>query len=501
MTDPAELQVRGGPGGVSAHLEDLERAGRLLRDIAEELAVQGRAVLGVALDPGLQVTAALAPVTFARAEAALTTTALGPAGLLSLAARAELLGSGVLGVADGYRTADAVAAASLRTTATLVGQVVGRTAGALAPGLLVATVVVVVGLGAASGTDRTGRARLGPLRTLGGLTLRLLADHAALTEAVIPVLPGVIGGLSATVPGAGPIVAWGFGSPLGPTTVAEVAGGVGALGGLAGVATGGRPWFRESNDVQVRVTPAVQRPPLTGTADVLGRIPVTPTGRPQIHVERVDTPAGRAWVVAVPGTADWSPAAGPTPFDLTGDVRLMAGQRSAGMTGVVEAMRAVGVRRGEPVLLAGHSQGGLIAAAVAADPVVRREFSVSHVLTSGAPVASIPVPDEVQVLSIEHSDDLVPRLDGAVNDDRANWVTVTAPAPTAELPPADRAEPLLAHRAGLYRSTAERVDLSDDPSIARWRSGLTPFLDAPGGSRQPGSGASWDVDVSRVGTG
>jgi pimeloyl-ACP methyl ester carboxylesterase len=172
------------------------------------------------------------------------------------------------------------------------------------------------------------------------------------------------------------------------------------------------------------------------------------------------------------------------------------------MAGVVQAMRALGVRKGEPVLLVGHSQGGLIAAALAADPAVRREFTVSHVLTSGAPVASIPVPAEVQVLSIEHSDDLVPRLDGSPNHDRPNWITVTAPAPTDGLPAADRAEPLLAHRAQLYQQTAERVDRSTDPSILFWRSGLAPFVDEahrPAGGN-PGSGAGWDVVISRVGT-
>jgi pimeloyl-ACP methyl ester carboxylesterase len=223
-----------------------------------------------------------------------------------------------------------------------------------------------------------------------------------------------------------------------------------------------------------------------------------------IHVERIDTGSGRHWVVTIPGTARWSPVAGRTPIDLSGDVRLLAGERSAGMTGVVAAMRAIGVRKGEPVLLAGHSQGGLIAAGLAADSSVREEFSITHVLTSGAPVASVSVPEPVQVLSIEHSDDLVPRLDGSVNRDRPNWITVSTPAPTAGLSPSDRSEPLLAHRLELYRSTAERVDRSVDPSIAFWRGGLAAWLPPPqaasgmaGGPQVPG--AAWDVEISRVG--
>jgi len=515
MSDPGQLQVRGGAGGVSAQLEDLERAGELLRIAAGGLAEHGRTVAAMSIDPRLQLTAALSPMTFARAEAALAAAAFGPGGLFALATRTELLGTGALTVAKGYRTADAAAAGLLRAVATLTGQAIGLSLGVPTQGLGARAVVTILELsGAVRDTDapessdgsartRPGSSRLPePLRRIGGLTLRLLADHARLTEAVIPAVPGVLGGLSITVPGGPLLTARVFGHPVAPTTVAEVGTGLGVIGGLVPGGTGGPPWFRESGQIQTRMTPAPWHRPPSGTAELLGRIPEAPPGRPRIHLERIDGTAGRRWVVSVPGTADWSSIAGRTPLDLTGNIRLMAGERSAGMAGVVQAMRTIGVRKGEPVLLVGHSQGGLIAAALAADPKVRREFTVSHVLTSGAPVASIPVPAEVQVLSIEHSDDMVPRLDGSANHDRPNWITVTAPAPTAGLPAVERTEPLLAHRAQLYQSTAERVDRSTDPSILVWRAGLAPFLDgAPGfAAGNPGSGAGWDVEISRVGT-
>jgi pimeloyl-ACP methyl ester carboxylesterase len=214
-------------------------------------------------------------------------------------------------------------------------------------------------------------------------------------------------------------------------------------------------------------------------------------------------------VVSIPGTATWSPIPGRTPFDATGNDRLMAGQRSSGTAGVVAALHAVGVRKGEPVLLVGYSQGGLLAAATASDPAVRREFTVSRVITTGAPIAAIPVPDDVEVLSIEHSNDLVPQLDGSANPDAPNWVTVRAPAPsgnsvstgqsstgqvsTGQLSTA-QSDPLWAHQMELYQQTAALVARSSDPSITAWRAGLAPFV---GGSRP---GAAWDVDVSRVAT-
>jgi pimeloyl-ACP methyl ester carboxylesterase len=319
-----------------------------------------------------------------------------------------------------------------------------------------------------------------------------LAAHAALTEAAIPVLAGAIGGFTRAASGGRAISAR---ARVGePAPVAEAVFGLAALGDLAGIVTTGSHRFRERSELELRVAPATRPRPASGIADLLARIPVAPNDHPAIHVERIDSALGRSWTVSIPGTASWSSVAGRTPFDATGNVRLISGGRSAGASAVLAAMRAAGVRKGEPVLLVGHSQGGLIAATLAADPAARREFSISHILTSGAPVASIPIPDRVQVLSVEHSDDLVPRLDGAANPDRQNWLTVSAPAPSASLPA--RTEPLVAHRLELYRRTAERIDASTDPSILHWRAGLSSFLGQAAG---PASGAGWDVEVSRSG--
>jgi hypothetical protein len=493
MSDPGELQVRGGVGGVAAQLEDLERAADRLCSAAGELGGHGRALLGVMIDPRLQLTAPHAPMTYARAETALAAVSMG---MMATAARVELLGVSTRTVASAYRRADASAATALRTAVKLSGRAVGVSLGNLAPGAVVGSAAVV-----AVGVRSLGQ---GPLRRLGGLTLRLLAGSAPLTETAVTVLPGVLAGVSDAMPGGGALISAGiFSESSGPDTTAEVVSGIGVLGGLAGMVGTGPPWFQDSARIRIRARPVPVDHPPSGVGDLLRRIPTrarqdgesvgVPQKPPLVHVERMDGPAGRAWVVSVPGTANWSPVAGSTPFDLTGDVRLLAGKRTAGMAGVVAAMRETGVQRGEPVLLVGHSQGGLIAAALAADPAVRREFSIRRVLTSGAPIASVPIPDAVPVLSIEHTDDLVPRLDGSANRDRPNWITVSAAASTVDLSAADRAEPLLAHRIELYGRTAERIDRSTDRSLRHWRAGLAPFLDAPGRSA-----VGWDVEISRA---
>jgi hypothetical protein len=249
---------------------------------------------------------------------------------------------------------------------------------------------------------------------------------------------------------------------------------------IAGVERLVPPWSGESPAVSVVPHPVAWGGPLQGVAGVLARVPAS-----GLHVEALTLPSGsRAWMVAIPGTSDWSPRPGATPFDLTGDVRLMAGHTSAGQAAVLAALRALGVRRGEPVMLAGHSQGGLIAASLAARADVRAEFTIAQVVTSGAPIALVHLPRTVNTLSIEHTNDPVPRADGRANPVHQGWITVRSPGPAALF------EPLLPHRAAGYRRTASLVDRTPDPALAQWRAGTAGFLHG-------GHGLAWDLTVTR----
>jgi hypothetical protein len=120
---------------------------------------------------------------------------------------------------------------------------------------------------------------------------------------------------------------------------------------------------------------------------------------------------------------------------------------------------------------------------------VRARFRVTHVLTVGAPIGAFRVPDGVQVLAVEHTDDVVPRLDGRANPDRSGWVTVrrTVHAPGVA------ADAVAAHDLDGYRRTMALADRSTDPSIRAYRSGLAMFLEAPGAR-----GWSNEVSARRV---
>ena len=169
-----------------------------------------------------------------------------------------------------------------------------------------------------------------------------------------------------------------------------------------------------------------------GAADLVAAGEGLDGGRVRV-VEVVRGDGGSAWVVVVPGTQEWSPAPGTNPFDLTTDVRAVTGGATLAAAGVVAALDVVRSRAGarstpaDPVVLVGHSQGGILAAALASDPGFTGRHRVTHVVTSGSPVALFPVPPTTRVLSVEHGDDPVPRLDLTPNPDRSSWVTVRTP--------------------------------------------------------------------------
>jgi pimeloyl-ACP methyl ester carboxylesterase len=133
---------------------------------------------------------------------------------------------------------------------------------------------------------------------------------------------------------------------------------------------------------------------------------------------------------------------------------------------VEAAMAAAGIRHRDPVMLTGHSQGGIIAASIAANP--ERDWNIRSVVTAGSPIARIPIPDGVQVMSLEHDQDAVPRLDGRSNPGTATWTTVQDDSDAGNVGDA--------HSLDSYTNLAERIDASDDAGLAAWRRANQEFL-------------------------
>ncbi|MFI5062302.1 MAG: hypothetical protein ACHP7F_12700, partial [Actinomycetales bacterium] len=122
----------------------------------------------------------------------------------------------------------------------------------------------------------------------------------------------------------------------------------------------------------------------------------------------------RHWIVQFPSTKSWHPRAGVAPNDLTADLVIGAEREATATRAALRTMRAAGIRPAEPVLLAGFSLGGMVAAQVA-QRAAGEGFAVTHLVTGGAPLGRVRLPAGIRVLAIEHVLDLVPRIEGREN--------------------------------------------------------------------------------------
>ncbi len=173
----------------------------------------------------------------------------------------------------------------------------------------------------------------------------------------------------------------------------------------------------------------------------------------------------RSWTVDIRGTQSF--ALGQSgPQDMTTNLQGVAGMASDQLNAVMEAMDAAGISPEDAVEFAGHSQGGIMAAQLAADPGVRARYNVVSVVTAGSPTATV-APSDVPVLSYENSGDIVPGLDGnATRGDNVTTVRFHDYEATAH--PEDPVPS--SHSAPLYvdeiRSTLDAARSSSDPGLS-----------------------------------
>lgn len=173
----------------------------------------------------------------------------------------------------------------------------------------------------------------------------------------------------------------------------------------------------------------------------------------------------RSWTVDIRGTQSF--AIGQSgPQDMTTNLQGVAAMASDQLDAVMEAMDAAGISPEEAVEFAGHSQGGIMAAQLAADPAVRARYNVVSVVTAGSPTATV-APSDVPVLSYENSGDIVPGLDGSATRGD-NVTTVRFHDYEATCHPEDPVPS--SHSAPLYvdeiRSTLDAARASSDPGLS-----------------------------------
>lgn len=146
----------------------------------------------------------------------------------------------------------------------------------------------------------------------------------------------------------------------------------------------------------------------------------------QVRIEEIVGPDGQTrYIVYVPATTDWSPESKDNTTDMTTNVQGMAGNDTVMREMVRQAIADAGIGSKAEVMLVGYSQGGITAGSLAADQAFLADVNVTAMMTVGAPISDFPVDSGIDVLSIEHEQDLVPDLDGNENPATDNWSTIT----------------------------------------------------------------------------
>ena len=393
---PDDLIISGGGSTAVATDELFANAQLLARLGAESAALRAQVA---AIDRGVGGRAlAGAPASAAAAENDLDDLARA---LLRVNTQAVLLHFSLTAVAEGYGVTERLADALISNAVAGVGSLVGR----LLPGLLMTTGVGAVALGVGAAIMFGGR-NLGAV--LGGQRgtpegSAFARNHNgvitnATTVSLIRAATGAVGGIAVGALGLPPGLA-----AAAPGALPFAARTIMAAGSRLGLLDETRVRLHSSHGVQ-----AVSPP--TGYAERLARVPGHSwSGGAQVVIERYSTPSGPdRFEVYVSGTADFSPAPGPEPWDMTSNLANAAGPGSGSYDSVVEAMRLAGVEKDSPVQLTGYSQGGGTVAQLAASG----DFNTQGVLAFGGPTGQVPIPASVPAVLVEHMDDPVPALGG-----------------------------------------------------------------------------------------
>ncbi len=213
-----------------------------------------------------------------------------------------------------------------------------------------------------------------------------------------------------------------------------------------------------------------------------------------IEVQTLDDGSGVVrHIVYLPGTDDMTTL----PWTKDDDVRdfptdllTMGGADNAYQQGVLQAMHDAGIGPHDPVLLVGHSLGGMTAAAILGQG---SPYDVTHVVTAGSPTAQVPgFPAGSHVLSLEHEGDVVPLTDGAPNPDTVAQTTVTF---------ADQGGPggvVGDHDYWHYVHGAAAADASGDPSVREQLASLHDAGFLAGGNGPPPSVSSQVFQIVRA---
>ena len=224
---------------------------------------------------------------------------------------------------------------------------------------------------------------------------------------------------------------------------------------------------------RVAITPLsrTNAAPVAGFADAAGRISGSAASR--IRVERYVMPSGsREWVVYVTGTQS-AALGGSEPFDMSSNLALYSGKDAASSAAVRAALADAGVASGEPVHAVAHSQGAMVAEALAREG----EYDIQTLITFGAPTTG-SLPPEVTAVTIRHLDDPVATLAGSLPAAERGASEGFVAERLADPLPGLHDIGMPAHTLASYAATGALLDSSADPRVR----GIDPLWDRLAGA-------------------
>jgi len=510
--------VSGGAGGIGAHLDDMRTESTQLAAMAQQLVDQALSAAGIAVDGDLLASAILSPITAVAAEQQIV---FATGQMLLFATDAGVTAVFLAGAVDAYEAVDRSLSLLADVAVNTGTYVLGVMAVPLAVGLGLAAAadvalvyvagyggealeslsegvenvlahpgslanpalalgLVLAGAAANYDADEAQETVDGTLADQLALLNELAGENAWAVDLIAQGAPGLLSGLTLPLtmllgPAASnALLAKLTGVPWPPTSYEQALQAIIGAGNQGGFFDDG-PLLTGENLINPPeivgadvATPTSLEGLFTGSAQI-DKYDTSATGDEDAlaRIRITEVPGNPpSFIVQVPSTQVWDPAAGSTPNDVTGDTHAMLAQQTALSSAVDAAMQEAGITQDNPVMIQGFSLGGIVAGQMAADPSLNYNFT--HVVTGGSPVANFDIPSDVQVLSLEFDEDPVAKLDGHNNPDAANWTTVQASAPSL---PGDNGVPVGiageqgAHNAERYAITAGEVAASSDPSI------------------------------------
>jgi hypothetical protein len=331
-----------------------------------------------------------------------------------------------------------------RAQALRLGELLGLLCGPAIRGLLIASLPVLV-FGRAAG--------LGPDDLpLDAMKRWLIAHPELITD------PAFVEGVRETVMSLDDATGSAMGLPAGSLEKLAAAYGLtgvevsAAITMLAGGSVG---LFREGPVSVTRVQTSRLIHPPSGSLDRLSRVPEND----QVRIERYDAPGEPArFVVYVGPTESFAPVATDEPWDLTSNVSGVAGLGAGSLRATELAMHDAGIRSSDEVQFVGFSQGGLVAARLAASG----SWNAVGLETYGAPAGGIALPEGLNGMAVRNTDDFIPALAGPQTDHHLLQVERRAFPPGAPIP---SAEPAPAHQREAYAATASAVDDAESAAV------------------------------------